>query len=227
MLSGKCEKACKHIIWDWNGTLLDDVNIVVDAMNNMLKRRRMALINMEKYRQVFAFPVRDYYAQLGFDFGKEPFEELATEFTTEFNSDKYGFKLHGGVIEVLEYIRNMGIGQSILSASKEQELNEIILQLGIKEFFVKVAGLDNHYASSKVERGKELLADLNLDPHDVLLVGDTVHDYEVSRELGCDCLLVCNGHQNHARLQECNVNIVNDMTGINEYLEWLLHNSDS
>lgn len=210
-------KIYKHIIWDWNGTLLDDVNIVVDAMNSLLMRRNMPALDLEKYRDFFAFPVKDYYVRLGFDFGKEPFEELALEYISEFNSDKYGFKLHNGVTTVLEYFRTMGIGQSILSASKEQELNKVLLQLNIREFFVKVAGLGNHYADSKVVRGKELLADLNLEPLDVILVGDTIHDYEVSRELGCDCLLVCNGHQSHKRLLECNVDIVNDVTGVMEY----------
>ena len=217
----KCKKICKHIIWDWNGTLLDDVNIVVDAMNSLLMRRKLPVLDLVKYREFFTFPVKTYYARLGFDFRKEPFEELAIEYISEFNSDKYGFKLHNGVVAVLEYIRTMGIGQSILSASKEEELNEILLRLNIKEFFANVAGLGNHYADSKVGRGIELLADLNLEPVDVLLIGDTIHDYEVSRELGCDCLLVCNGHQSDERLLECNVDIVNDVTGVINFIESL------
>ena len=215
----KREKICKHIIWDWNGTLLDDVKIVVDAMNSLLIRRKLPLLDMEKYREFFTFPVKAYYDRLGFDFLKEPFEELASEYISEFNSDKYGFKLHKGVEDVLEYVRTMGIGQSILSASKEQELNEILLQMNIKEFFENVAGLGNHYADSKVARGIELLSDLNLKPDDVLLIGDTIHDYEVSRELGCDCLLVCNGHQSQKRLLECSVDIISDITGVINFLE--------
>ena len=217
----KSEKALRHIIWDWNGTLLDDVGIVVESMNTLMTKRGMPLLDREQYKEFFVFPVKDYYARLGFDFSREPFEELAVEYITEFNSEKYGFRLHGGVTQTLGYIRSMGIGQSVLSATKEQDLNEILLRLEIRDFFEKVAGLDNHYAAGKVGRGRELMADLGLDPQDVLMIGDTIHDYEVSRELGCRCLLVSNGHQSHARLLECNVDIVDDVKGVAEYLKKL------
>ena len=211
----------KHIIWDWNGTLLDDVDIVIDAMNNLLKRRKLPLLDIEKYKDIFTFPVKDYYTRLGFDFNEEPFEKLAIEYISEFNSSNYQFKLHKGVEEVLKRVRNMNISQSILSASQEQELNEIVQKLNINKFIVKAAGLNDHYAISKVERGKELLVDLDLEPIDALLIGDTIHDYEVSRELGCDCLLVCNGHQCYEKLKWCNVDIINDILNVSDYLDGL------
>ena len=66
----------KHIIWDWNGTLLDDGWLFVDVMNTILKRRKMNTITLEKYREIFGFPVKNYYIKLGFDLEKEPFEDL-------------------------------------------------------------------------------------------------------------------------------------------------------
>ena len=68
-------KAYKHIIWDWNGTLLDDVDIVIDCMNSLLKKRNLPLLHVDKYKDIFTFPVKDYYSQLGFDFTTEPFEK--------------------------------------------------------------------------------------------------------------------------------------------------------
>jgi len=113
-------KTYKHIIWDWNGTLLDDVQIVIDAMNTLLKRRNLPLLDANKYKNIFTFPVKDYYAKLGFDFSLEPFEKLTTEYISEFNSCKYQFRLHDKVDEILNRINNLGISQSILSASQEQ-----------------------------------------------------------------------------------------------------------
>ena len=95
-------KTYGHIIWDWNGTLLDDVDIVIGAMNTLLKRRNLPLLGKEKYKKIFTFPVKEYYAQLGFDFSIEPFEKLAVEYMTELNSDKYQFKLYSGVVKILE-----------------------------------------------------------------------------------------------------------------------------
>lgn len=83
--------------------------------------------------------------------------------------------------------------------------------LNIDQYFIAVAGLGDHYAVGKVERGKELLEELKLEPDSVLLIGDTIHDYEVSRELDCKCLLVANGHQDIDRLQKCGVDIIDDL----------------
>ncbi|PKM76555.1 MAG: HAD family hydrolase [Firmicutes bacterium HGW-Firmicutes-15] len=212
-------KRYKHVIWDWNGTLLDDVNIVIEAMNNLLKRRELPLLDIEMYKDIFTFPVIDYYAKLGFDFDLEPFEKLAIEFLSEFNSDKYQFSLHIGVEEVLHFIKSIGISQSILSASQEQELTDSVRKLNINEYFLRVVGLNNHYAMSKIIRGKDLLDNLGLEPNDVLLIGDTIHDYEVSKEIGCDCLLICNGHQSYQRISNCHTRIVKTISNVVGFLK--------
>jgi len=224
MILSYCERrktmeAHKHIIWDWNGTLIDDVDIVIDAMNVLLKKRKLTLLDYKTYKDIFTFPVQDYYAHLGFDFGIEAFEQLATEYIAELNSDKYCFKLYTGVKEILDVIQMKGITQSILSASQEEELKGIVKGLGISGYFNKIAGLDNHYAKSKVEKGKTILDELELKPQEVLLVGDTIHDYEVSQEIGCDCLLVACGHQSYERLASLEVDIVNSLSDVMMYIQ--------
>ena len=215
----KKKKDYKHIIWDWNGTLLDDVDIVIDAMNNLLKRRKLPLIDYETYKSIFTFPVKHYYELLGFNFKAEPFEKLATEYMTEFNSDKYQSRLFSEAEKVLRSIYDLGISQSILSASQEEELNIIVERLGIKNYFKMVAGLNNHYANSKVERGKQCLSYLKLMSDEVILIGDTIHDYEVACELGCDCLLISNGHQSYERLNKLNTSIISSLSDVREYIQ--------
>ena len=62
------------IVWDFNGTLLDDIRAGIDAVNEMLARRDLATIqSVEQYRELFCFPIIDYYAKLGFDFEKEDY----------------------------------------------------------------------------------------------------------------------------------------------------------
>jgi len=198
----------KHIIWDWNGTLINDIWLVVEIMNKMLKKRNMPGIDSKKYREIFDFPVIDYYAKLGFNFSKESFEELTVEFISEYYTRFNECKLFNEVEEVLKKIRDMGIPQSILSASKEDVLIEKIKYYGIDKYFCRIMGLENHYAESKVERGKKWIDELNLNPQDVLLMGDTAHDYDVSKHIGCDCLLVANGHYSYERLAKLGVDVI-------------------
>jgi phosphoglycolate phosphatase len=204
----------KHIIWDWNGTLVDDVWLVVEIMNKMLKKRSLPRINSKKYREIFDFPVTKYYLKLGFDFSAESFEELTDEFISEYYTRFNECKLFDEAEEVLQKIRNRGISQSILSASKEDVLIEKIKHYGIDKYFCRIIGLENHYAESKVERGKKWIAKLNLNPQDVLLVGDTIHDYDVSKYIGCDCLLVANGHHNYEKLAKLEVDVISTLKEI-------------
>ncbi|MEA1940101.1 MAG: HAD family hydrolase, partial [Candidatus Caldatribacteriota bacterium] len=184
----------KHIIWDWNGTLVDDVWLVVEIMNKMLKKRQLPGIDSKKYKEIFDFPVTKYYLKLGFDFSRESFKELTVEFISEYYRRFNECKLFDKTEEVLKKIRDMGISQSILSASKEDVLTEKIRYYGIEKYFCRIIGLENHYAESKIENGKKGIVELNLDPQEVLLIGDTTHDYDVSKQIGCDCLLIANGH---------------------------------
>ena len=204
----------RHIIWDWNGTLIDDVWLVVEIMNKMLKKRNLPGIDSKKYREIFDFPVTRYYLKLGFDFSLEPFEELTVEFISEYYERFNECKLFDKAEEVLKEISDRGIGQSILSASKEDVLTEKIRYYGIDKYFCRILGLDNHYAESKVDRGKKWIAELNLNPQDVLLIGDTTHDYIVSKHIGSDCLLIANGHYNYERLTKSGVDVVSSLKEI-------------
>ena len=65
------------VIWDWNGTLLDDAPVCVAAINDMLRERSLPQLSAERYQEIFCFPVSEYYRKAGFDFSKEPFERLA------------------------------------------------------------------------------------------------------------------------------------------------------
>jgi len=89
---------------------------------------------------------------------------------------------------------------------------------GLGHFFVTLAGLNNHYAHSKVEAGKRLLRGLGLAGERVLLVGDTTHDYETAKAMGTDCVLVGRGHHRHERLAACGVRVLNSLTEVRKFL---------
>ena len=195
--------------------MINDVWLAVEAMNKMLAKRHLPGIDSKKYKEIFDFPVTKYYLKLGFDFSKESFEELTVEFINGYYQCFNKCKLNEGVEVVLKKISDMGINQSILSASKEDVLIEKIKYFGIDKYFCRIMGLENHYAESKLEEGKEWIVELNLNPQDVLLIGDTIHDYDVSKHMGCDCLLVANGHNSYERLAKLGVEVISTLKEIN------------
>src|SRR5574338_663611 len=102
----------KHIIWDWNGTLLNDVELCCEIINGILARRNLSLLSLNEYKSIFTFPVKDYYIKAGLDLSKYSFEELGREWMNEYELRKNECGLHEGAAGILEQISEAGIGQS-------------------------------------------------------------------------------------------------------------------
>ena len=204
----------KHIIWDWNGTIFNDVELCVDLINELLEPRGLKTVTLAEYKNVFTIPVRDYYAELGFDFSKESFEVVGKQWMDEYERRKFECALHDGVDNVIKKINNLGIGQSILSAYTQHTLEEMVEHFGLAKYFSHLVGLDNIYAAGKLHLGKDLMKRLGNGRGETLLIGDTLHDYEVASEIGTDCVLIANGHQSREKLETSGTVVLENVEGL-------------
>jgi len=209
----------KHIIWDWNGTLLNDAWMAVKVINETLAKRNMPTIDREHYQRIFGFPVKDYYRRLGFDFVEESFEQVGTEFIEGYEARKYDVNLHDGVERVLQRLGQQGITHSILSAYQQNTLDELVEHFGLTDVFVGVVGLDNHYAHSKVDNGVRWMEALQMDQEDILFVGDTAHDHEVAEAIGVDCALIPGGHQTREALEATGAVVLDSVKGVCQFVD--------
>ncbi|MBL7114577.1 MAG: HAD family hydrolase [Kiritimatiellae bacterium] len=212
------ETKIEHIVWDWNGTLLDDVDACVEAINCMMQRRGLGDLERTRYVDIFEFPVKNYYRGLGFDLDNEDWDEMALEFHEHYARTARTAGLREGIRELLEYLRDGGMPMSVLSACEENILNRMMAERCVDTFFSRVHGLSHLYATSKVTLGQELMATLGVHASSVLLIGDTLHDHEVALELGCRCLLVAGGHQSMGRLQGCGADVIEEMGAVVSYV---------
>ena len=199
------------IIWDWNGTLLNDIDLCINSVNSLLKDRNLPLIDTKTYKEVFSFPVQEYYKTLGFDFEKEDFSVPAHQYIDFYYAGFDKCSLQKNAIEVLSYFRENGVRQFVLSAMEHEMLEKTLKLKGILHFFEGVAGLKDHYAVSKIEQGKQLIQDFKIDRAKTWLIGDTIHDFEVATELGIKCILIADGHQTSNRLEKTGGIVIDDL----------------
>jgi phosphoglycolate phosphatase len=204
----------KTIIWDWNGTLLDDAEICRTAINRMLKARNLPELSLEKYRDVFTFPVIDYYRQVGFDFDKEEWEPVAMEFINLYLGALKEVELTPFAKETLQKFKQKGYRQAIISAMQHDALLKSVSELGIYDYFDFIGGIGDHYGGGKVDNARNYFTVAGLNPEQVTLIGDTIHDSEVAAELGCKCVLVTTGHQSHRRLQLTGLTVIKNLSEI-------------
>ena len=191
-----------HIIWDWNGTLFNDVQLCADIMNILLTQESLPNISINRYKEIFTFPVIEYYKIAGHTFKHKSFEILGKQFIDEYELRKNDSRIFDGAIELLSDLKIKNIQLHLLSAYEQQSLNNILKYFGIDIYFQNIVGLDNIYATGKSHLAKELINRIhaNKSGENILLVGDTIHDYEVAKEINSDCILMSQGHQDEERL---------------------------
>jgi phosphoglycolate phosphatase len=207
----------EHIIWDWNGTLLNDTALSINIINGILKGKNLKSLSLEDYRLIFDFPVKNYYEKAGFNFTEYSFEEVGKQWMDEYEIRKGETVLFEGTKDVLDYISSLGISQSILSAYSLDTLIEIINNHELTQYFKHITGLDHIYATSKLEIGRELIKKINTPLEKIVLIGDTIHDHEVASELGIHCILIANGHQSRERLLLSGFPVLSDIRELITY----------
>ncbi|USN46602.1 MAG: HAD family hydrolase [Pseudobdellovibrionaceae bacterium] len=198
----------EHIIWDWNGTLLNDAHIAVEVVGELLEEHGLPSIDLTQYRDLFGFPVKDSYEVLGFDFSEISFEELSDRFMDRYHQrSKDHAQPFLGIEAILKSIAE-NKQQSILSAAAQWHLDELTRHFSLHHHFHNIYGLSDHYAHSKVERGRELVAGSTVPREKTILIGDTDHDWHVAEAVGIDVLLIADGHQSYERLIAAHSNVL-------------------
>lgn len=210
-----------HILWDFNGTILDDVGIGIDAVNGLLRSRNLPpLRDREEYRRHFRFPVKEYYKSVGFDFDKDSYDVLAREWVDRYRALESAADLRDGAKEALAYIRKQKIPQILFSATRRQMLLQQVARLGLDGWFDEILGTDNIYAEGKISLGKAWVDAVR--PACALLIGDTEHDGVAARRMGVECVLIAGGHQSAKALESTGFPVLNDLLD----LPWFLENSE-
>lgn len=204
------------VIWDWNGTLYDDVEVCRFIINTMLKRRSKKTLSLHEYKNVFCFPIPKYYKNAGLPM-EEGFESLAHEWIKLYDQKQPECILNPLAEYSLKKLEDCGCRQIILSATKKEILAQEVQSFGIEGCFSALLGTGDRYANSKIDAGMEYLK--NKDIYEKrFLIGDTLHDLEAAKALDCECLFVSSGHQNEEILKKSGCNIFENIAQAADYI---------
>lgn len=202
MMFMKNNQKYSAILWDFNGTLFDDVDAGIESVNVLLAARGLPIVpDREYYRSVFGFPVIDYYRRLGFDFEKESFADVAVEWVREYDRASASSGLCRGAEELLGYFRAASIPQYVISATEKTMLDRQLSELKISGYFADTYGLGDIHAGSKAAIAEKWRRAHKDDT--ALFIGDTTHDADVASLIGADCVLCAAGHQSRETLEAC------------------------
>lgn len=199
-----------HIIWDWNGTLLNDISASLASVNDMLAMRGKPPIDIDFYRECIGVPIIKFYEKT-FDMDKEDYSVIIKQYNEGYLRHLDACGLTDGVTEIIDYFEKCGVKQVIVSSSNNSLLVQNVTKYGIFERFDAVLGAADFYAGSKIERAENYLNKNSGEGCRVLVVGDLEHDAEMAEKLGADCVLLTSGHENRERLYAANAKVISDV----------------
>lgn len=206
------------ILWDWNGTILNDIDACIGAVNISLEEHNLPIMTRKRYYEMFSFPVENYYKRIGFDLEKHSYNKLAKEYIANYVSEaKKTATVHKGAKEMMEHFESLGLKQTILSASEKEILLERLRHYKLEHYFYDIMALDNVLAVSKIHLGKNWIEKRGHNKR-ALIIGDTIHDYDVAMEMGIDCILFNGGHGRKDDLTKLGITVVDELESIKDYI---------
>lgn len=204
------------VIWDFNGTLLDDVETSIATVNDSLAKHNLPLTDIEEYRRNITMPIVDYYAK-HFDLSVIPMSELAAGYLSGFEIHHGLLKPGKGALEALKVLKARGVRQCVVSSYEQGRLESLLREFGMHQFMDGISGAEDTKCESKVQRGARWIKEQGIDPRNALVVGDLTHDFEMAQAMGARCVLFAGGHQDRERLLACGADVIDDLTEVLNY----------
>jgi phosphoglycolate phosphatase len=206
------------IAWDWNGTLLDDAHICMECVNDMLRKRNMPVLDLQTYRSYVENPIVNSYKHI-FDLNVVTFDVIVKEFYESYPIYVKDAKLIPGARELLEFFKEKGCRQIIVTAAHTPDVIEYLCKFGIKDYFEAVLGSDDLQGGPKIRWAVEYAKSENFSKGKMLMIGDTAHDAETADAIGADCILFSGGHQIPERLEATGKPVVDSLSAIPKLIE--------
>ena len=209
----------KNIFFDFNGTLIDDVSLCLDLLNTLLKKQGHKEVDIIKYKEIFRFPIKDYYIDAGVTFFDESYEQIAVWFVNEYMKRYLAeSRINDDVIDILNYLLNKGYNLYCLSASEKSNLISQLEYFKLDKYFKDILGISNIYAKSKIDIARDYIEDNGISKNSILFIGDTTHDYELSKLIGGKTILHTLGHQARPVLDKTGAKVISSFKELKEIL---------
>lgn len=204
-----------HIVWDWNGTLFDDLEVVVASVNDGLATFGGTPIDLDGYRSHYTRPVKHFYDRLlARDLTINEWNEIDRVFHDSYRQALASARLTADAREALDHAAFGGHTQSLLSMFPHPDLVPLVHQLGIEAYFDRIDGLSEgspgDLKAQYLERHLRLLT-AGEDPAQVVVIGDTPDDATAAQHVGARPILYDGGSHHRADLEKTGAAVVSSL----------------
>lgn len=185
----------RNVIFDWCGTLVDDLEAVWKATNQTFEKSGIHPLSLKTFRREFALPFRPFYERYIPHVSEA---QLETWFLEAFHREMDSVKPFAHSLEFLEFCRQRGILMFVLSSIHEDHFAQHLKITRFGDYFQKAyVGVRD-----KRDKLKEVLETHGLNPSETLFIGDMQHDVEAAKRHAVRSCGVLTGFNTFGQLQE-------------------------
>lgn len=208
----------RHVVWDWNGTLLEDLDLVIDSVNVAISHLGAGPITADDYRRFYTRPVNVFYERmLGRPISTDEWQFLDSTFHETYNDGLAAANLAPGAADALQMVAARGGTQSLLSMFTHDELVAVVASFGLNDRLVRIDGLNGEGGVTKHASMARHLAELMAHPTTpfeasaYVIVGDALDDAAAASANGVACILYDSGSHHHADLTATGYPVVDSL----------------
>jgi phosphoglycolate phosphatase-like HAD superfamily hydrolase len=208
-----CRQRLDHVVWDWNGTILDDNDAVVTAVNTVCAAFGRDAIDLPYLRSIYRRPLLDCYRELlRRDLSAADWATIDRTYHHAYRELLSMTRLAPGIPDELHRWADRGGSQSLLSMWFHDELVPLVTEHGLAALFTRIDGLRVDVGGhGKTAHLIEHLEALRLERGRVLLIGDVLDDADAAKAAGVRCVLVTTGVMTRSTLESAGVPVVDSV----------------
>lgn len=202
-------RSSRHLVWDWNGTLFDDLAAVVAATNDVLVGAGGHAVTAEEHRERFKRPISEYYSlELGRMVDAEEFAAMDRIFHNAYETHRLGCK---PAADAFDAIGAWTGTQSLLSMWHHENLVPLVDDYQLTPHLLRVDGLRGAGGGPKLPHLVAHLTAMDVDPANVVMIGDSVDDAEAALAVGARAVLYTGGFTSERKLREVGVPVASSL----------------
>ena len=216
----------KLIIFDWDGTLCDSASRIVHCMQLAMTDVGLPVLADEAIRNIIGLGLPEASRVLYPDGDSEQLEQLRQRYSHHYVANQaIDSPLFPGASNLLADLKTAGKLLAVATGKSRKGLNRVLEQFNLDGVFHSTRCADETRSKPDPLMLEELMAELQLNPSECVMVGDTEFDLAMAQQAGMDRIAVSFGAHNVARLQQYQPRLVVD--DLTELGDWLLGRSGS
>ena len=216
------ERRYTLVVFDWDGTLIDSAGTIVECIRDASREMGLTVPERERARHVIGLGLHDSLRHAVPDLPRERYRDFADRYRRHFLARESSMSLFEGVPRLLAGLHARGVLLAVATGKSRAGLDRALAASGLGAYFCASRCADETHPKPHPAMLLELMRELDAEPEQVLMVGDTSHDLEMARNAGVDALAVGYGaHPEHALRalapRAC-------VASVDELVQWLTQN---